>query len=93
MLGETNDALELREGAYPPVIYFPRKDIAMAFLDGTSHSSHCPHKGDAHYFSIVTKSQTIANAAWSYEDPENAVDQIKGYLAFYPMDEVTVESI
>ena len=57
VLGETKEALELVEGDYPPVIYFPRDDIAMAFLDDSDHASHCPWKGDASYFSIITKSK------------------------------------
>ena len=32
VLGESDNALELSEGDYPFVIYFPRGDIAMAFL-------------------------------------------------------------
>ena len=32
ILGESDRALELTEGDYPPVIYFPRDDIGMAFL-------------------------------------------------------------
>lgn len=93
VLGESSDALELSEGSYPPVIYFPRGDIAMAFLDKTDHSSHCPHKGDASYYSIVTKSTTLKNAAWSYELPKPEAAGIKGYLAFYPSDTVAVEQL
>ncbi|MEL7257132.1 MAG: DUF427 domain-containing protein [Pseudomonadota bacterium] len=93
VLGESKEALVLSEGAYPDVIYFPRGDIAMAFLDATDHSSHCPHKGGASYFSIVTKSETIANAAWSYEAPKEDVARIKDHLAFYASDKVTVEEI
>lgn len=93
VLAESDNALELIEGDYPPVIYFPRADIAMAFLDTTEASSHCPHKGDASYFSVVTKSRTLKNAAWSYEDPKEAVAEIKDYLAFYPMEEIAVERI
>lgn len=93
VLGETNNALEMREGDYDPVIYFPRDDIAMAFLDATDKTTHCPHKGDASYFSVVTKSRSLRDVAWSYEDPKEAVAAIKGHLAFYPMDEITVEEI
>lgn len=93
VLGETTEALELTEGDYPPVIYFPRGDIAMAFLDASDETSHCPHKGDASYYSVVTKSRTLKNAVWSYENPHEAVAGIKGYLAFYNMDEITVEQI
>ena len=93
VLGETKDALELVEGDYPPVIYFPRSDIAMAFLDESIHASHCPWKGDASYFSIITKSKTIENAAWSYETPKDDVSRIKDHLAFYSSDEVAVERV
>lgn len=93
VLGETKAALELSEGEYPPVIYFPRDDIAMAFLDASEHTSHCPWKGDASYFSIVTKSKTIENAVWSYETPKESVARIKDHLAFYPSDEVAVELV
>lgn len=93
VLGESHDALELTEGAMPFVIYFPRKDIAMAFLDRTDHSTHCPHKGDASYFSIVTKSQTLENAAWSYENPLPGAEAIAGHVAFHATDFVTVEEI
>ncbi|WP_102226452.1 DUF427 domain-containing protein [Acidimangrovimonas sediminis] len=92
ILGETKEALELTEGSYPPVIYFPRTDIAMAFLDSSDTVTTCPKKGAASYYSIVTKSTTIKDAAWSYEDPIEGVERIRGHLAFYP-DRATVERI
>jgi len=93
VLGESKNALELSEGDYPFVIYFPRKDIAMAFLDRTEKTTHCPHKGDASYYSVVTKSRTLQNAVWSYENPNPDVAQIKDHLAFYVSDLITVEQI
>jgi uncharacterized protein (DUF427 family) len=93
VLGETSNALELIEGDYPPVIYFPREDIAMAFLDSSDTSSHCPHKGDASYYSVVTKSRTLKDAVWSYENPKPAAAALKDHLAFYKLEEITVERI
>ncbi|MEO9573992.1 MAG: DUF427 domain-containing protein [Tateyamaria sp.] len=93
VLGESTNALELSEGDYPPVIYFPRSDIAMAFLDKTDKVTHCPHKGDASYFSVVTKSQTLENTVWSYEAPNENVARIKDHLAFYTSEGVAVEKI
>ena len=92
-MGESTNALELSEGDYPPVIYFPRGDIAMAFLDRTEKTSHCPHKGDATYFSIVTRSTTLENAAWSYETPIDGVLEIAGHIAFYVGEQVAVEQV
>jgi len=92
VIGESQNALELIEGDYPPVIYFPREDIAMAFLDQSETTSHCPYKGDASYFAIEAKSGTISDAVWSYENPKEAVSQIKGYLAFYN-SKVAIEEV
>ncbi|WP_137699873.1 DUF427 domain-containing protein [Marimonas lutisalis] len=93
VLGETRNALELTEGDLPPVIYFPREDIATAFLDASDHKTTCPWKGEATYFSIVTKSTTLENAAWSYETPNEDVARIKDHLAFYVSDKVAVERV
>ncbi|WP_298297347.1 DUF427 domain-containing protein [uncultured Litoreibacter sp.] len=90
VLGESSNVIELREGDYAPVLYVPRADLAMAFFDKTDQSTHCPHKGDASYYTIQAKSGPIANAAWSYETPTPGLESIAGHLAFYN-DKVTVE--
>ena len=92
VLGETRSAVELTEGGYPAVIYFPRVDIAMALLDKTETATTCPTKGSASYYSIVTTSSTIHDAAWSYETPKPGFEAIAGHLAFYP-DRATVEPL
>jgi len=92
VLGETIRALELTEGSYPAVVYIPREDIAMAFLDPSITTSSCPHKGQATYYDIEAKSGTIKDAAWSYEAPHADVAAIAGHLAFYG-NKVAVEQI
>jgi uncharacterized protein (DUF427 family) len=93
VLGESTNALELTEGSNPFIIYFPRGDIAMAFLDRTDRTSTCPWKGQANYFSIVTKSTTLRDAAWSYENPKPGMEAIKDHIAFYATDQVVIERI
>lgn len=93
ILGETKNALELSEDGYAPVIYFPREDIAMAFLEASDKVTSDPAKGAATHYSIVTKSTVLKNAAWSYETPKPGAEGIAGYLAFYPLDTVQVEEI
>lgn len=90
VLGESSAALELTEGARTPVLYFPRDDIAMAFLEPSKHTTVCPNKGTASYFSIVLRSKTLKNAAWSFDTPTDAARRLSGYLAFDP-EHVTVE--
>ena len=92
VLGESSNVIELREGDYAPVLYVPRADLAMAFFDKTDHATHCPHKGDASYYTIQAKSGPINNAAWSYETPKDGLEDIAGHLAFYT-DKVTLEAV
>lgn len=93
VIGESTRALALAEGTYPPVIYFPRTDLAMDLLERADHTTHCPHKGDATYFTIHSAHGELENAAWSYEAPFDAVAEITGYIAFHPSDEIVIERI
>ncbi|HEV3428497.1 MAG TPA: DUF427 domain-containing protein [Paraburkholderia sp.] len=81
---DTRRALTLREANYPPVFYVPREDADMALLARTDHSTYCPYKGDASYYSITPGGERSINAIWTYEAPHGAVAQIKNHLAFYP---------
>jgi len=83
VLAESSNVLELTEGSYPAVIYFPRVDVAMAFLEKTTSSTVCPHKGTATYYAIHGKNAVIPDAAWSYETPKKGVEAIAGHIAFY----------
>lgn len=93
VLGETGRALELIEGSAPAVIYFPRDDMAMDFLESSDKTSTCPYKGEASYYSIVTKSTVLEDAVWSYESPKPGFEEIAGHLAFATGDTVTVEKL
>jgi uncharacterized protein (DUF427 family) len=92
VIADSRDALRLEEGKYAPVYYLPRKDVKMERLIRTSHTSHCPHKGDATYYSI-SNGQTARNAVWSYEQPLAQVVAIKEHLAFYPDKVDAIESV
>ena len=83
-VADTRAALTLREAAYPPVQYIPRKDVDMAELKRTPHQTYCPYKGDCAYYSIPAGGERSVNAVWSYEAPYSAVSEITEYLAFYP---------
>lgn len=92
VLGESTKALSLKENGYDEVVYFPRNDIAMAFLEPSDTTTVCPKKGTATYFSVEAKSGTLEDAVWTYEDPIDAVKEIAGMLAFRG-EKVTVEQV
>ena len=91
IVADTNDALTLREASYPPVHYIPRRDVNMAALSRSEHTTYCPYKGDASYYSISAGGDRSRNAVWTYESPFEATAQIKDYVAFYPdrVDEIS----
>jgi uncharacterized protein (DUF427 family) len=90
VIADTREALALKEGSYPVVYYIPRKDVMMSRLVRTAHSTHCPFKGDASYFSLQDGPE---NAVWSYEKPYDEMTMIKDYLAFYPNKVDAIETV
>lgn len=92
VIADTRRALALKEASYPPVHYIPREDVDMSLLHSTEHSTHCPYKGDAAYYTIKAGDRTADNAIWTYETPFPAVAEIAGHLAFYPqrVDAITL---
>ena len=88
VIADTREALELHESTgqgkktvAPVVYYIPRKDVKMDRLERSSHTTHCPFKGDASYYSLVAGPE---NALWSYESPYDEMLAIRERLAFYP---------
>jgi len=80
---DTLDGVLLRETKHLPVYYIPRDDADMSLMERTQHSTHCPFKGDASYFSLRHGNRTAENAVWTYETPFDECMGIKDYLAFY----------
>ena len=91
VIADTHNALTLREASYPPVQYISRRDVDMTALTRSEHTTYCPYKGEASYYSIPAGGDRSVNAVWTYETPFEAMAQIKDYVAFYPdrVDEIT----
>ncbi len=73
----------MHETRHLPVYYFPVDDVRMDLLEKTDHTTHCPHKGEASYWSVRVGDRVAENAMWSYEDPIDSVPDLKGLVAFY----------
>ena len=74
----------LQESGYPPVFYFPREDVRMDLLRPTEHTTHCPFKGNAAYWTVSVGERLAENAVWSYETPLDGARSVAGHMAFYP---------
>jgi uncharacterized protein (DUF427 family) len=73
----------MHEKGHLPVYYFPEEDVRMDLLEDTDHTTHCPFKGDASYWSVRVGEEVAENAVWSYHEPIESAPPIAGYLAFY----------
>ncbi len=69
--------------------YFPRNAVNDEYLEPSDHSSACPWKGTASYYSLKVDSDTNRDAAWYYAEPKDAAKQIKDRVAFWRGVEVT----
>ncbi|ROW18132.1 hypothetical protein VPNG_00095 [Cytospora leucostoma] len=63
-------------------VYFPPASVKNEYLSKTSHSTYCPWKGDASYYTIKVDGNDLQNAAWYYPEPKEKAENIKDYVAF-----------
>ena len=73
----------MHETRHLPVYYFPEEDVRMDLLEATDHTTTCPFKGEASYWSVRVGENVAENAVWSYPEPIESAPPIAGYLAFY----------
>ena len=74
-----SDEYELVEGN----VYFPPDTVKQEYLRGSTHSSHCPWKGDASYYSLIVNGEENVDAAWYYPKPFEKAAHIKDHVAFW----------
>ena len=77
---DTTRAKLLYESGIFPRLYAPLEDYAADTLERTDHTTHCPFKGDASYWSVAGHE----NALWAYEQPLEEASWLAGYAALYP---------
>jgi uncharacterized protein (DUF427 family) len=74
-----SERTEIVEGNH----YFPPDAVRQEFVQPSETRTHCPWKGEAHYYSLLVDGQTNADAAWYYPDPKPAAKSISGRIAFW----------
>jgi uncharacterized protein (DUF427 family) len=79
----------LHETGHLPQLYVPEADVSFDLLERSDHTSHCPFKGDAVYWTVRNGNRVARNAAWSYPEPLDSVQWLGGLVALYwdSMDE------
>jgi uncharacterized protein (DUF427 family) len=84
VIAESNDIVE--SGGYD---YFPRTAVRMEWLEKapkTDSDRACPH--GVQFYDVVIDGVRHARAAWSYEAPRPAMQQVSGRFGFWQDVEV-----
>ena len=74
-----SETFELVEGN----VYFPPDAVNREYLKESAHTSACPWKGKASYYTVVVDGEENRDAAWYYPEPKEAAGQIKDHVAFW----------
>lgn len=64
-------------------VYFPPSSLKREYLQPSSHTSRCPWKGLASYYTLNVNGKINENAAWYYPEPSEKAAQIKDHVAFW----------
>lgn len=91
VIATSTRAKVLTEPPYAAAFYIPFEDIDFSRLRKTELSSHCPYKGDASYWSVVSAGEAGKDAMWAYEHPFDEMATIRDHGAFYP-NKVVIEA-
>ena len=73
----------LFESNLPPRLYVPLEDFDRDLLERTEHTTHCPFKGDAAYFSVRVGGVLRENAVWAYPDPKPEAAWLAPFASLY----------
>lgn len=74
-----SDDIEVVEGNP----YFPISSLRQDLVVDSDHSTVCPWKGTASYWTIEVDGERAVNAAWHYPDPKDGAEMVSERVAFY----------
>lgn len=83
LLAESQDCLLLTETDHVDRLYFPESTVNWTLFTATDHTTVCPFKGRASYWSLTGAESEIPNVVWTYRSPLPEVASIAGHVSFY----------
>jgi len=82
IIAESTKPILLFETGLPTRYYIPKTDVHNEFLLPSALTTHCPYKGEAHYYSVTVFGNEYTDLAWSYRYPTPEVAQITNHVCF-----------
>jgi uncharacterized protein (DUF427 family) len=83
VIADSTATLRCEETGHGPVHYIPAKDMRLDLMKKTEHTSYCPFKGTASYWTVKVGDNSSENAIWGYEAPYDETVGLAGHYAFY----------
>ncbi len=83
-IAESDDIVTVEGNAY-----FPAEALRADVIRPSDHTSVCPWKGTAQYYTLAVGGETNPNAVWYYPEPKEAAANIRGRVAFWKGVNVT----
>lgn len=78
VLAESDDTVVV-EGNH----YFPRGSLRDDVLRDSEHTSRCPWKGTASYYTLEADGARSENAVWFYAEPKPKAEMVRDRVAFW----------
>lgn len=83
LLAESMNCLVVTETDHVDRLYFPESSVNWELFTATDHTTVCPFKGRASYWSLTGAGPAMPNVVWTYRSPLPEVAGITGHVSFY----------
>lgn len=83
LVAESDRCLLVTESDHEDRLYFPESDVRWDLFVPSDHSTVCPFKGRASYWTLSAADPAVENVVWAYRTPLPEVGEIAGYVSFY----------
>ncbi|MEB4212185.1 DUF427 domain-containing protein [Mycobacterium sp. 94-17] len=83
LLAESEHCLLVSETDHDDRLYFPMSDVHWELFVPSEHSTVCPFKGRATYWTLTGAEPAIRDVVWTYPTPLPEVAAIAGHVSFY----------
>ncbi len=83
LLAQSDNCIVVDEIHHVDRLYFPESDVNWEHFTESDHSTVCPFKGRARYWSLSGADSAFEDVVWGYPTPLPEVAGLAGYVSFY----------